>query len=189
MYWGAVGSASSSGCRRLLRLWNQAEAESHLDQARQISTQLPANGNVFQTQFNRVNTTIHAVEISMELGRSRDVITRAEQVAVAEIASSERQAHYWTCAAAGYHMNRKDDEAVEALLWADRIAPQHVRNRPLVRNIVRRSDSRNVPPLCPLSTSILPNRSSAAGQRQIGRTSRPVGRVLSFTCVKRRPSI
>ncbi|MFD8534427.1 hypothetical protein ACFV0L_44155 [Streptosporangium canum] len=73
----------------------------------------------------------------MELGRPRDVITRAEQVEIAEIASSERQAHYWTCTAAGYHMNRKDNEAVEALLRADRVAPQHVRNRPIVRNIVR----------------------------------------------------
>jgi integrase len=31
----------------------------------------------------------------------------------------------------------KEDEAVEALLRADRIAPQHVRNRPLVCNLVR----------------------------------------------------
>jgi hypothetical protein len=34
-------------------------------------------------------------------------------------------------------MNRKENEAADALLRADRIAPQHVRNRPLVRNIVR----------------------------------------------------
>lgn len=113
------------------------DAESHLEEARRIAEALPANGNVFQTQFNRVNTTIHAVEISMELGRPRDVITRAEHVEIAEIASSERQAHYWTCTAAGYHMNRKENEAVDALLRADRIAPQHVRNRPLVRNLVR----------------------------------------------------
>ncbi|WP_344967015.1 helix-turn-helix transcriptional regulator [Streptosporangium fragile] len=132
--WGAMHLRAAVA---FARLWNQGEAESHLAEARQVAEGLPANGNVFQTQFNRVNTTIHAVEISMELGRPRDVITRAEQVEIGEIASSERQAHYWTCAAAGYHMNRKENEAVEALLRADRIAPQHVRNRPLVRNIVR----------------------------------------------------
>ena len=47
----------------------------------------------------------------------------------------------------------------------------------------------NVPPLCPLRALILRGGGSAAGQRRIGRTSRPVGRVLSFACVKGRPSI
>jgi hypothetical protein len=119
------------------RLLNRQEAESHLDEAARVAERLPADGNVYQTQFNRVNTRIHAVEISLELGRPRDVASRAEQVEVAEIASGERQAHYWTCTAAGMVMNRKEDKAVDALLIADRIAPQHVRNRPLVRNLVR----------------------------------------------------
>ncbi|MGW5689233.1 helix-turn-helix domain-containing protein [Nonomuraea sp. NPDC003754] len=132
--WGALHLRAAVAYSRL---WHQTEAESHLAEARRVAEVLPRDGNAFQTQFNRVNTTIHAVEVSMELGRPRDVITRAEQVEIAEIASSERQAHYWTCTAAGYHMNRKDNEAVDALLRADRIAPQHVRNRPLVRNIVR----------------------------------------------------
>jgi len=84
-----------------------------------------------------VNTRIHAVEISLELGRPRDVASRAELVVIDGIGSLERQAHYWTCTAAGLSMNRKDDQAAEALLRADKIAPQHVRNRPLVRNLVR----------------------------------------------------
>lgn len=63
--------------------------------------------------------------------------SRVGQVEVAEIASRERQAHYWTCRAAGMAMNRKEDKAVDARLIADRIAPQHVRNRPLARNLVR----------------------------------------------------
>ncbi|MFI6712757.1 helix-turn-helix domain-containing protein [Nonomuraea sp. NPDC050478] len=132
--WGALHLRAAVACSRL---WDQREAEGHLDEARRVAEVLPPDGNVFQTQFNRVNTTIHAVEVSMELGRPRDVITRAEQVEIATIASSERQAHYWTCTAAGFHMNRRDNEAADALLRADRIAPQHVRNRPLVRNIVR----------------------------------------------------
>ncbi|SEN21073.1 helix-turn-helix domain-containing protein [Nonomuraea pusilla] len=132
--WGALHLRAAVAYSRL---WDQREAEGHLEEARHVAESLPRDGNAFQTQFNRVNTTIHAVEVSMELGRPRDVITRAEHVEIAEIASSERQAHYWTCTAAGYHMNRKDNEAVDALLRADRIAPQHVRNRPMVRNIVR----------------------------------------------------
>ncbi|SEG31270.1 Helix-turn-helix domain-containing protein [Thermomonospora echinospora] len=132
--WGALHLRAAVAYSRLL---DRQEAESHLSEAQRVAEELPADGNVFQTQFNRVNTRIHAVEISLELGRPREVTSRAEQVEVSEIASGERQAHYWTCRAAGMAMNRKEDKAVEALLTADRIAPQHVRNRPLVRNLVR----------------------------------------------------
>ncbi|ROO88100.1 transcriptional regulator with XRE-family HTH domain [Actinocorallia herbida] len=119
------------------RLWRKTDAETHLDEAVQAARRLPAYGNVFQTQFNLVNTAIHAVEISLELGRPRDVTNRSELVAIGDIDSRERQAHYWTCTAAGLAMNNKEDKAVDALLQADRTAPQHVRNRPLVRNLVR----------------------------------------------------
>lgn len=132
--WGALHLRAAVSYSRLL---NRSEAEAHLGEAERVAASLPPNGNVYQTQFNRVNTRIHAVEISLELGRPRDVVSRSELVEVADIASGERQAHYWTCRAAGMAMNRKEDKAVDALLTADRIAPQHVRNRPLVRNLVR----------------------------------------------------
>ncbi|MFC4913759.1 helix-turn-helix domain-containing protein [Actinomadura gamaensis] len=132
--WGALHLRAAVSYSRLL---NRSEAEAHLSEAERVAAALPPNGNVYQTQFNRVNTRIHAVEISLELGRPRDVVSRSELVEVADIASGERQAHYWTCRAAGMAMNRKEDKAVDALLTADRIAPQHVRNRPIVRNLVR----------------------------------------------------
>ncbi|MCP2340406.1 helix-turn-helix domain-containing protein [Actinomadura rupiterrae] len=132
--WGALHLRAAVSYSRLL---NRSEAEAHLGEAERVAAALPPNGNVYQTQFNRVNTRIHAVEISLELGRPRDVVSRSELVEVADIASGERQAHYWTCRAAGMAMNRKEDKAVDALLTADRIAPQHVRNRPIVRNLVR----------------------------------------------------
>jgi hypothetical protein len=132
--WGALHLRAAIAYSRL---WRKEDAESHLAEAEQIARALPADGNVFQTQFNLVNTRIHAVEVSLELGRPRDVASQSETVAVGEIGSLERQAHYWTCTAAGLAMNRKENQAVEALLRADRIAPQHVRNRPLVRNLVR----------------------------------------------------
>jgi hypothetical protein len=132
--WGALNLRAAVAYSRL---WRKEDAEDHLGEAERVAANLPANGNVFQTQFNLVNTRIHAVEISLELGRPREVTSRSELVAVSEIGSLERQAHYWTCTAAGLAMNRKENQAVEALLRADKIAPQHVRNRPIVRNLVR----------------------------------------------------
>lgn len=101
-----------------------------------MATSLPSDGNVFQTQFNAVNTEIHSVEISLELGHPRDVVSRAEFVDVMHIASGERQSHFWVCTAAGQMMNGKAGPAADAILRADAVAPQHVRNRPIARNLV-----------------------------------------------------
>ncbi|CAL9500895.1 hypothetical protein SUDANB105_03414 [Streptomyces sp. enrichment culture] len=72
----------------------------------------------------------------MELGHPRDVLSRAELVGIERIASGERQSHFWVCTAVGQMMNGKPALAADAILKADGIAPQHVRNRPIARNLV-----------------------------------------------------
>ncbi|MFI6663236.1 multiprotein-bridging factor 1 family protein [Streptomyces sp. NPDC050523] len=131
--WGAMHLRAAVAWSRL---WDRSEAESHLNEARQAAAGVSEDGNTFQTQFNAVNTEIHSVEVSLELGHPRDVLSRAELVNVARIASGERQSHFWVCTAAGQMMNRKPGLAADAILKADAIAPQHVRNRPLARNLV-----------------------------------------------------
>lgn len=131
--WGAMHLRAAVAWSRL---WDRVEAQSHLDEARQVAAALPDDGNVFQTQFNAVNTQIHSVEVSLELGRPRDVSSRAELVDIMRIASGERQSHFWVCTAAGHMMNGKPGPAADAILQADSIAPQHVRNRPIARNLV-----------------------------------------------------
>jgi hypothetical protein len=76
------------------------------------------------------------VEVSLELGHPRDVLSRAGLVNVGRIASGERQSHFWVCTAVGQMMNGKSAPAAGAILRADAIAPQHVRNRPIARNLV-----------------------------------------------------
>lgn len=131
--WGAMHLRAAVAWSRL---WDRTEAESHLTEARQASAGVSEDGNVFQTQFNAMNTEIHAVEVSLELGHPRDVLSRAELVNIARIASGERQSHFWVCTAAGQMMNGKPALAADAILRADAIAPQHVRNRPIARNLV-----------------------------------------------------
>ncbi|MFI0090117.1 multiprotein-bridging factor 1 family protein [Streptomyces bobili] len=131
--WGAMHLRAAVAWSRL---WDRSEAETHLTEARRIAAGVSEDGNVFQTQFNAVNTEIHSVEVSLELGRPRDVLSRADLVAVERIASGERQSHFWVCSAVGQMMNGKPESAAEAILKADRIAPQHVRNRPIARNLV-----------------------------------------------------
>lgn len=131
--WGAMHLRAAVAWSRL---WDRTEAESHLAEARRVANDLPTDGNVFQTQFNAVNAEIHSVEVSLELGHPRDVVSRSELVDVVHIASGERQSHFWVCTAAGQMMNGKVGPAADAILRADAIAPQHVRNRPIARNLV-----------------------------------------------------
>jgi hypothetical protein len=131
--WGAMHLRAAVAWSRL---WDRSEAESHLAEARQAAAGVAEDGNVFQTQFNAVNAEIHSVEVSLELGHPRDVLSRAELVSIERIASGERQSHFWVCTAAGQMMNGKPALAADAILKADAIAPQHVRNRPIARNLV-----------------------------------------------------
>jgi hypothetical protein len=131
--WGAMHLRAAVAWSRL---WDRSEAESHLAEARHAAAGVAENGNVFQTQFNAVNTEIHSVEVSLELGHPRDVLSRAELVGIERIASGERQSHFWVCTAVGQMMNGKPALAADAILKADVIAPQHVRNRPIARNLV-----------------------------------------------------
>lgn len=131
--WGAMHLRAAVAWSRL---WDRSEAESHLAEARQVAAGVSEDGNAFQTQFNAVNAEIHSVEVSLELGHPRDVLSRAELVNIARIASGERQSHFWVCTAAGQMMNGKPTLAADAILRADVIAPQHVRNRPIARNLV-----------------------------------------------------
>ncbi|MCT9006895.1 helix-turn-helix domain-containing protein [Streptomyces rhizosphaerihabitans] len=131
--WGAMHLRAAVAWSRL---WDRTEAESHLTEARQAAAGVSANGNAFQTQFNAVNAEIHSVEVSLELGHPRDVLSRAELVDIEHIASGERQSHFWVCTAVGQMMNGKLGPAADAILRADAIAPQHVRNRPIARNLV-----------------------------------------------------
>lgn len=131
--WGAMHLRAAVAWSRL---WDRSEAETHLAEARQAAAGVTEDGNVFQTQFNAVNTEIHSVEVSLELGHPRDVLSRAELVSIERIASGERQSHFWVCTAVGQMMNGKPALAADAILKADAIAPQHVRNRPIARNLV-----------------------------------------------------
>jgi transcriptional regulator with XRE-family HTH domain len=128
------------------RLWSEADVQAHLVQADRLA---PATGNAWQTQYNGPNVAIHALETAVELGRPTDALGLADRVPIDAVESRERQTHYWTCRARGLGMNGRTGEALDTLLRAERIAPAHVQNRPMARELVadllqrdRRNDAR-----------------------------------------------
>lgn len=128
--WGALHLRAAVA---FSRLWQANDAQHHIEEARRV---VPANGNVWQTQFNAPNLTIHEIEVSIELGRPRETQRFIDQVLDARIDSGERRTHYWICQARALAMNGKPKEALPALLEAERIAGPHVINRPMARQLV-----------------------------------------------------
>ncbi|MGH9380824.1 MAG: helix-turn-helix domain-containing protein [Thermoanaerobaculia bacterium] len=128
--WGAMHLRAAVASSRL---WSDADVRTHLAEAARVA---PTSGNVWQTQFNAPNVAVHALETAVELGRPTDALGLANTVPVDAIDSTERRAHYWTCRARGLGMVHRDGDALAALLTAERLAPAHVHNRPMARELV-----------------------------------------------------
>ncbi|WP_328990310.1 helix-turn-helix domain-containing protein [Kribbella sp. NBC_01245] len=129
--WGAMHLRAAVVSARMLAA---TDVRDHLAQARRVAS---ASGNAWQTQFNAPNVALHALETAVELGEPRDALGMADQVPIEAITSAERRTHYWTCRARGLGMAHRDDAALDALLQAERLAPAHVHNRPMARELVR----------------------------------------------------
>lgn len=128
--WGAMHLRAAVASSRL---WDEADVRGHLSEAARVA---PASGNTWQTQFNAPNVALHALETAVELGHPKDALGLADQVPVDAMGSTERRTHYWTCRARSLGMANRDDAALDALLAAERLAPPHVHNRPMARELV-----------------------------------------------------
>jgi len=128
------------------RLWAEPDVNYHLAQAAALA---PASGNTWQTQANQPNVRLHALETAVEMGRPSDARGFANAVRVDQLPARERQTHYWTVCARSAGMNGRLNDALDAILRAERLAPAHVHNRPMARDLVadllhrdRRGDQR-----------------------------------------------
>ncbi|TLG13808.1 helix-turn-helix transcriptional regulator [Nocardia cyriacigeorgica] len=89
------------------------------------------------TMFGKGNVDIHGLAISAELGRPDAVIDYASRLDVNDVPSVERKSRVLVDTARG-HVQRKEDEAAAlALLDAERISAEEVRDSGLVRELLR----------------------------------------------------
>ena len=79
---------------------------------------------------------MHLISAEAWAGDPRAAIAAAAQVVPASLPTTERRARYWTDTARAYHMDRKRAECTDALLAAEYEAPQDIRARPAVRDLV-----------------------------------------------------
>jgi hypothetical protein len=92
--------------------------------------------NDFNTEFGPANVAIHAVAVAVELGDAGEALERAAGVDVDGL-SPERRARFLVDVARAHAQRRARAEAVAALLEAEQIAPEQIRDHPRVRVLVR----------------------------------------------------
>jgi transcriptional regulator with XRE-family HTH domain len=118
------------------RRGDRAGASEFLAEATVIAQRLGGDRNDFWTVFGPTNVGIHRASVSVELGDAGRVIEQAGAIDPSRLPSLERRAHHLLDIAQGYGQWRKDHQALDALLDAERLAPQEVHHQPVVHRLV-----------------------------------------------------
>ncbi|MBV9011392.1 MAG: hypothetical protein JO272_04975 [Pseudonocardiales bacterium] len=107
----------------------------HLNAALASAALCRGFGNLY---FGPDNVGIWRVSIAVELGETGRAREIARSVHPSRVPSAARQAMFWADLGRGMAQERSmQDEAVEALLRAEKIAPQRIRTNPFVRETIR----------------------------------------------------
>lgn len=124
-----------------------------LSSASQAAQVVGDGKNHYWTSFGPTNVELHRVASHVELGEGRQAVVAAGRISPAAIASlvPERRSHHYLDLARAYTQIGRLTEAGEALLDADRAAPNEIRCRPLAHGIlsdvIRRSRGDTATPL------------------------------------------
>jgi hypothetical protein len=126
-----LGNALPVAARR----GDRAGATEFLAEAAVIAQRLGADRNDFWTVFGPTNVGIHRASVSVELGDAGRAVEQSRAIDPSHLPSLERRAHHLLDLAQGYGQWRKDHQALDALLHAERLAPQEVQ-QPVVQRLV-----------------------------------------------------
>ncbi|MHA7958022.1 hypothetical protein ACX9I7_09705 [Streptomyces sp. L500] len=106
-----------------------------LDDAERAAGML-GDSNRQWTAFGPSNVLLHRVSIALTLGDAGKALTQARKVSVESLTVAERRAVFWTDVARALHACGRGEKATAALLAAEREAPQEVRSRTVVRELI-----------------------------------------------------
>jgi transcriptional regulator with XRE-family HTH domain len=110
------------------------DARSHLDEAASVAPTV--TGDPWRMEFTPANVAVWRVGVALENGEADRAPEYAQEVDQAQLRTVQRRARLCIDTGRGLYLAERPDAAVRALLAADDIAPQEVRTRTSVREIV-----------------------------------------------------
>lgn len=130
--WGGLTLQRAVAASRI----NQANpAYEHLARAREVAERLGDGRNDYNTEFGPANVVLHEVAVAVELGDAGHALRVGSEVDTSTL-SGERRARLHMDLARAHAQRRQVDEAVAALLEAESITPEQIRNHRIVRQVV-----------------------------------------------------
>lgn len=114
---------------------DRSRAAELLNHADQTAARLGGDHNAYWTAFGPTNVISHRISAAFALGDAGTAIAHAASVSPGAIRIPERLSRYWVDVARAYHQWGKIGRCYQALLTAERHAPEEVRSRPVVRTL------------------------------------------------------
>src|SRR5215207_4969869 len=113
------------------------EARAHLEEAREMVAATAGVEDFLDMHFGATNWTVWRVAVGVELGEGPRVAEFGRDVDVSALPAAERRGMFYGDLARGLAQSKQHrDRAVEALLAAERAAPQRVQTNPYIRETV-----------------------------------------------------
>ena len=112
-----------------------ADAEAALDYAADLAGRT-GEGNRYSLSFGPTNVTLWRIAAAVEAQDYEQTVALAETVTSQQIKASSRRAGYWMNYGRALARVRRWDDAVAALLRAEKISPDEVQRHPFVREVL-----------------------------------------------------
>jgi len=113
------------------------EAWSHIEIAKAMSAVVGDDVEWYYTSFGPSNVRIHEVAVAVELGDEREALARAGDWIPSNAIPAERISHHLIDLARAQLWAADYPGALDSLLQARRVAPQHTRNHPMAVETAR----------------------------------------------------
>lgn len=129
--WGGLTLQRAVASSRI----NEADAAyGHLARAREIADRLGDGRNDYNTEFGPANVALHEIAVAVELGDAGHALRVASAVDASGL-SAERRARLLIDLARAHTQRRQVDEAISALLEAETLTPEQIRNHRITRQL------------------------------------------------------
>jgi tetratricopeptide (TPR) repeat protein len=133
------GAALLSAAAASARRGDRREACMALQAAAACAAELDEECSDFGTVFGPTNVAIHRVAVAIELGNAAEAMEHIPAVNLNRMPSqlSERRSRFLIDVARSYAQLGEDTAALDALLQAETIAPEELRNHRLTHHVLR----------------------------------------------------